>query len=609
MNYKDFYHSKRSLGRTSGTVFFTFLILFCSIKYSEVFPRNNVKEYDVNREEIWLTAPTGNKFQVIIFTPQNDKKFPALVCLPGGLGAGTRIGGNPFGFEIIDVARMGFVTAGYFPEGRGPSEGEEDYNGFIHQDNMKQVIEYVAGLPNVDRSNIGVLTASYGLTASAGCMARYPKLPVKYVVDLEGPTYKDHMIPPSRREEMATFFGHELDDDDFWKERGAVQFIDKIKCRYLRIQGLPDHAQGEYLGHAVMVLNKATEGGVWNRVNDNPPNQTYTETSLKQARLLQGMWKASPKNIERIMDFIVEMSQMPPISASGSSLPQQTDDPREYIWSEPINVEIVNTPYGEKGPCISPDGKILYFTRNNYPENYGRGFNIWYSEWNGSWWGAPEKLSRIVNEGEAGDCSITSDGKTMYFQSSRPGGYGAQDIWYTEWDGKDWTKPKNAGPNINSPGFEWTPAISPDGNTLYFLVRSRPGNIGFEDLWVSRKKDGDWQQAENCGAVINTKANEVCPWVTADGRALYFARMINEGGAENPSSTQELGRITEHFLWVSLIRNGKLQQPVKLKGGINVPGMDACCPTLTPDGKTIYFTSNRTGTKGRFDIWMSYVIE
>jgi hypothetical protein len=62
------------------------------------------------------------------------------------------------------------------------------------------------------------------------------------------------------------------------------------------------------------------------------------------------------------------------------------------------------------------------------------------------------------------------------------------------------------------------------------MARGREGNVaGSEDLWVARKVGGEWQKAEHLPAPINTEHNEVCPWLTADGKQLYFARMVFEG--------------------------------------------------------------------------------
>jgi len=102
--------------------------------------------------------------------------------VPGGLGAGE---GNDWGY-----ASSGIVEIHFNPEGRGAlhrSEGVENHNGFVHQDDLRAVIEYADALPNRLAGATGVHTRSYGITMGAGCLGRYPELPVKYLLDIEGP--------------------------------------------------------------------------------------------------------------------------------------------------------------------------------------------------------------------------------------------------------------------------------------------------------------------------------------------------------------------------------------------------------------------------------------
>ena len=73
------------------------------------------------------------------------------------------------------------------PDGRGLSVGVEDYDGFIHQDGLAEIIRFSASLPEVDPERIGVISFSYGVTMAAGALARYPDLPVRFLIDMEGP--------------------------------------------------------------------------------------------------------------------------------------------------------------------------------------------------------------------------------------------------------------------------------------------------------------------------------------------------------------------------------------------------------------------------------------
>lgn len=127
------------------------------------------------------------------------------------------------------------------------------------------------------------------------------------------------------------------------------------------------------------------------------------------------------------------------------------DQPSDQ-WSEPVNVAEVNSCFADKGPAIAPDGKTLYVSSLRSGQE-----TIYVSLKQQEKWSAPQPMTAEVNEGGAYDPSFTADGKTMYFHSSRPGGFGGRDIWYSTLEGGKWTLPKNAGPNINSAADEAKP--------------------------------------------------------------------------------------------------------------------------------------------------------
>lgn len=293
-----------------------------------------------------VTAPNGSQLWVKIIQPRADlypgESFPAVVQVSGGLGAGES--GN------LHLADDGFVELHFNPEGRGmlyPSEGEEDYNGFAHQDDLKAVIEYALTLPNVEQDNLGVITGSYGITMGAGCLGRYPDLPVKYLVDVEGPsgsfvTCKEPWSldeDPSNDQVDATYgiFGHwslyrdpSPANEAWWSEREALRYIGDIRCRYLRMQAEWDHAQPpneQWPGFdypplwyqnkfADDMVNQAVAGSSpWVRVNRLPlgnlPNQTYSRENPP-------VWYSGA-----ITDYpgeqglaVVEMANMPPLTVA-----------------------------------------------------------------------------------------------------------------------------------------------------------------------------------------------------------------------------------------------------------------------------------------------------
>jgi dipeptidyl aminopeptidase/acylaminoacyl peptidase len=202
---------------------------------------------------------------------------PALVLVPGGSGASSSFR-KPDG-EFYVFPQAGYAVIVFDPDGRGKSTGAEDYNGFLQQDGLAAVIEFAATLPGVDPSRIGLVTYSYGITMGAGALARHPDLPVKFLIDWEGPANRNDTGGCD-----AGSLGHLQDvasctDEAFWAQREASTFISQIRVPYQRIQSQEDHVQPDN-AHAILMVNNAVNSGVpWVRLNDLPPNQTYDPAS------------------------------------------------------------------------------------------------------------------------------------------------------------------------------------------------------------------------------------------------------------------------------------------------------------------------------------------
>ena len=198
--------------------------------------------------------------------------------------------------------------------------------------------------------------------------------------------------------------------------------------------------------------------------------------------------------------------------------------PATYL-SEQINT----ADYNEGAQSISQDGNFLFFTGCNRPDGLGR-CDIYVAEKKGDDWGKPFDLSPPVNTpGWEAQPAISADGRTLYFVSNRPGGYGGYDIWKSKLTAKGWGEPENLGPNVNTPYDEQSPFIHPDNSTLYFCSNGWPG-LGGKDLFVSRLgKDGKWQKPENLGYPINTNGDESGLTVTADGERAFFSSNKLEG--------------------------------------------------------------------------------
>lgn len=195
------------------------------------------------------------------------------------------------------------------------------------------------------------------------------------------------------------------------------------------------------------------------------------------------------------------------------------------VWTkaEPIGPPL-NTHGNEGAQCISPDGQYIYFTACNRDDGLGS-CDIYFSKKTGNGWTTPVNLGSPVNTSAwESQPSISADGKTLYFASSRENGKGGMDLWKCIMnDNGSFGNPINLGDSINTRYNEMSPFIHPDNQTLYFSSDGMLG-MGGKDIYFSRKnKDGIWTKPVNIGYPINTYADEINLLVNAKGNLAYFS--------------------------------------------------------------------------------------
>ncbi len=194
-------------------------------------------------------------------------------------------------------------------------------------------------------------------------------------------------------------------------------------------------------------------------------------------------------------------------------------------WSLSENMgSPINTERNEGTVSLSSDGQYIFYTACNRPGAQGS-CDLFISKLDGYTWSEPKNLGAPVNTSawETQPC-LSFDGRTLYFGSNRGGGFGNSDIWYTTFKNGRWTPPVNLGPEINSSGDEQSPFIAKDDNTLYFNSDGHPG-MGGVDLFVSRRApDGRWQKPKNMGYPINSDKDETCLIIASNGKDAYMAK-------------------------------------------------------------------------------------
>lgn len=216
-------------------------------------------------------------------------------------------------------------------------------------------------------------------------------------------------------------------------------------------------------------------------------------------------------------------------------------------------------------------------------------------------WSAMVNLGTPVNTSasEQGP-AVSKDGLSLYFHSDRAGGFGGTDIYVSQRASVNdpWGLPQNLGPSINTPFNDSAAELSVDGHRLYFH-RNSPGGFGGSDIYVSRRHnkrdDYAWQPAENLGSQVNTAAEEQQPCIFEDDETgeitLYFTsnRPGGSGGLDIYASAFQPD---ETFGTPVLVV--ELSSPFTDRG-----------PTIRRDGLEIFFPSNRPGTLGFDDLWVS----
>ena len=178
-------------------------------------------------------------------------------------------------------------------------------------------------------------------------------------------------------------------------------------------------------------------------------------------------------------------------------------------------------------PVLTADNKSLIFTVQRSPEKVGQeNEDVFISAVaaDGTF-GAPQSISPVINSREnEGTATISGDGNTLVFTScGRAGGVGSCDLYISRRRGSQWTAPRNLGLLVNSKAWDSQPSLSADGRTLYFSSQ-RGGGLGGYDIYVTTVgPDGSWGQARNLGAPINTAGDDLAPFIHASGTTLYYA--------------------------------------------------------------------------------------
>ena len=282
----------------------------------------------------------------------------------------------------------------------------------------------------------------------------------------------------------------------------------------------------------------------------------------------------------------------------------------DFTFGTPKNLGMpVNSVADEYSHCLSSDGLELYFGSSR-TGGFGS-YDLWVTTrtTTDDAWGEPNNLGPAVNSSisELGVC-LSPNGLELYFQSSRSGGLGADDIWVSKRTsrGEPWGEPVNLGSAVNSELDEYNPCLSGDGLELYFVHgRWDPEDAPTEEsIYVTRRATVDdlWGEPEDLGPVVNSHACQDTPWISSDGRVLMFTDIwICEPrpGGLGGTDIWFTRRSSKEAEWTT---------PLNLGNPINSV-FDEDFPMISADGSTLYFSSSRFNfINYDYDIYMAPIL-
>ena len=265
----------------------------------------------------------------------------------------------------------------------------------------------------------------------------------------------------------------------------------------------------------------------------------------------------------------------------------------------------INTAEYEYFPALTADGNTFLFTRNireGEGVNAPRQEDFYVSKKVNGVWQTANPITSVNTLGNEGAPSLSADGEIMFFAScmemtgdygsSDRKGYGSCDIFYAQKINGKWTRPRNAGPTINTKNWETQPSFSSDGKTLYFIrgIVTREG-IKNPDIYSSTIGiDGKFSEPVRLSENINTPEGEESVFIHPDNQTIYFSSEGHPG----------MGGLD---IFVSKKQaDGTWGKAVNLGYPINT-FTDENSLLVDSNGKLAYYASEREGGFGGLDIY------
>ena len=272
------------------------------------------------------------------------------------------------------------------------------------------------------------------------------------------------------------------------------------------------------------------------------------------------------------------------------------------LTKHPVGVKVtnlgagINTKYRDYCPVVSIDGRVLIFTSRREggtsdakDENgdYYDDIYVCQGQTNGTW-SKPQSIGSNINTaGHEAAIGLSPDGQLLFIYKDDNGD---GNIYFSEKKGADWTQPQQMGSDINTTSWETHASVTAAQDKLVFVSNRSQGGYGGRDLWYCNKlPNGEWGLSLNMGSVINTQYEEESPFISADGKTLIFSSQghTSMGGFD---------------IFKSEFEDGQWTVPENIGYPINTSEDDVFF-TLTPDGRTAYYSSLMDGGFGDSDLY------
>ena len=213
-------------------------------------------------------------------------------------------------------------------------------------------------------------------------------------------------------------------------------------------------------------------------------------------------------------------------------------------WREPEIAWFSGT-YKDLEATFSPDGNEIYFVSDRPVDSAAdvADYNIWRITKTAEGWSAPQPLDSSINTKKDEFYPSVALSGNLYF--TRDNDTNLEDIWMAVRNGNSYRSVMPLGDFINSKGYDFNAFVDPEEEFILFSSYKRADDMGNGDLYICRKKQGEWQAAIHLGNGINSSAIDYCPFVSPDGRFFFFtsARSGENPSVDSPRTKTALYRI------------------------------------------------------------------